>query len=94
MLIALLTPGSGLGIFAAEELDAISMGGIRLGTQRGYAVEQEASPIIKSGWFADKHDHRVFRRYLISTIAYYNSCKACCQETASSRPRLVDVIRG
>jgi maleate isomerase len=30
-----------LGIFAAEECDAILMGGITLGTQRGYAAEQE-----------------------------------------------------
>ena len=33
--------GAGLGIFAAEECDAILMGGITLGTQRGYAVEQD-----------------------------------------------------
>lgn len=33
--------GSGLGIFKAEECDAIVMGGITLGTQRGYAAEQE-----------------------------------------------------
>ncbi|HEX9454758.1 MAG TPA: hypothetical protein VGA27_10370 [Candidatus Binatia bacterium] len=33
--------GAGLGIFKAEECDAIIMGGITLGTQRGYAVEQE-----------------------------------------------------
>lgn len=33
--------GSGLGIFAAEECDAILMGGITLGTQRGYAAEQD-----------------------------------------------------
>jgi maleate isomerase len=33
--------GAGLGIFAAEECDAILMGGITLGTQRGYATEQE-----------------------------------------------------
>ena len=32
---------SGLGIFAAEECDAILMGGITLGTQRGYGTEQE-----------------------------------------------------
>jgi maleate isomerase len=32
---------AGLGIFAAEECDAILMGGITLGTQRGYAAEQE-----------------------------------------------------
>jgi len=32
---------SGLGIFAAEECDAILMGGITLGTQRGYGAEQE-----------------------------------------------------
>ena len=32
---------SGLGIFAAEECDAILMGGITLGTQRGYVAEQE-----------------------------------------------------
>jgi maleate cis-trans isomerase len=33
--------GAGLGIFAAEECDAILLGGITLGTQRGYAAEQE-----------------------------------------------------
>jgi maleate isomerase len=33
--------GTGLGIFAAEECDVILMGGITLGTQRGYAAEQE-----------------------------------------------------
>ncbi len=33
--------GAGLGIFAAEECDAILMAGITLGTQRGYAAEQE-----------------------------------------------------
>ena len=33
--------GAGLGIFAPEECDAILMGGITLGTQRGYATEQE-----------------------------------------------------
>jgi maleate isomerase len=33
--------GAGLGIFAAEECDVILMGGITLGTQRGYATEQE-----------------------------------------------------
>ena len=33
--------GAGLGIFAAEECDAILMGGSTLGTQRGYAAEQE-----------------------------------------------------
>jgi maleate isomerase len=33
--------GAGLGIFKAEECDAIVMGGITLGTQRGYAAEQE-----------------------------------------------------
>ena len=32
---------AGLGIFAAEECDAILLGGITLGTQRGYAAEQE-----------------------------------------------------
>ena len=32
---------AGLGIFKAEECDAILMGGITLGTQRGYAAEQE-----------------------------------------------------
>jgi len=32
---------TGLAIFAAEECDAILMGGITLGTQRGYAAEQE-----------------------------------------------------
>ncbi|HEY7318029.1 MAG TPA: hypothetical protein VIE89_10685 [Candidatus Binatia bacterium] len=31
----------GLGIFTAEECDAILLGGITLGTQRGYAAEQE-----------------------------------------------------
>ncbi len=33
--------GAGLGIFKAEECDAILMGGITLGTQRGYDAEQE-----------------------------------------------------
>lgn len=33
--------GAGLGVFAAEECDAILLGGITLGTQRGYAAEQE-----------------------------------------------------
>jgi maleate cis-trans isomerase len=33
--------GAGLDIFKAEECDAILMGGITLGTQRGYAAEQE-----------------------------------------------------
>ncbi len=33
--------GAGLGIFQAEECDAILMGGITLGTQRGYAAEQD-----------------------------------------------------
>lgn len=33
--------GAGLGIFVAEECDAVLMGGITLGTQRGYAAEQE-----------------------------------------------------
>jgi maleate cis-trans isomerase len=33
--------GAGLGIFKAEECDVILMGGITLGTQRGYAAEQE-----------------------------------------------------
>ena len=32
---------AGLEIFAAEECDAILLGGITLGTQRGYAAEQE-----------------------------------------------------
>jgi maleate isomerase len=32
---------AGLGIFAAEECDAILLGGITLGTQRGYDAEQE-----------------------------------------------------
>jgi len=32
---------AGLGIFAAEECDAILLGGITLGTQRGYAAERE-----------------------------------------------------
>ena len=33
--------GAGLGIFKAEECDAILVGGITLGTQRGYAAEQD-----------------------------------------------------
>jgi maleate cis-trans isomerase len=33
--------GVGLGIFAAEERDVALMGGITLGTQRGYAAEQQ-----------------------------------------------------
>src|SRR6476660_3781251 len=33
--------GAGLGIFKAEECDAILMGGITLGAQRGYKAEQE-----------------------------------------------------
>jgi maleate isomerase len=33
--------GAGLGIFKAEECDAILLGGITLGTQRGYRFEQE-----------------------------------------------------
>jgi maleate cis-trans isomerase len=33
--------GVGLGIFAAEECDVVLMGGITLGTQRGYAAEQQ-----------------------------------------------------
>jgi len=32
---------AGLGIFAAEECDAVLMGGITLGTQRGYVAEQQ-----------------------------------------------------
>jgi maleate isomerase len=32
---------AGLGIFAAEECDCILLGGITLGTQRGYQAEQE-----------------------------------------------------
>jgi maleate isomerase len=32
---------TGLGIFLAEECDAILLGGITLGTQRGYQVEQD-----------------------------------------------------
>jgi maleate isomerase len=32
---------TGLGIFSAEECDAILLGGITLGTQRGYRAEQE-----------------------------------------------------
>jgi len=39
--IAIAALGAGLGIFKAEECDAILMGGITLGTQRGYAAEQE-----------------------------------------------------
>jgi maleate isomerase len=38
--------GAGLGIFAAEECDAIIMGGITLGTQRGYAAEQEVAATL------------------------------------------------
>lgn len=38
---AIAALGAGLGIFRAEECDAILMGGITLGTQRGYASEQE-----------------------------------------------------
>jgi len=38
---AIDTLGAGLGIFKAEECDAILLGGITLGTQRGYAAEQE-----------------------------------------------------
>jgi maleate cis-trans isomerase len=34
--------GVGLGIFAGEECDVVLMGGITLGTQRGYAAEQQA----------------------------------------------------
>jgi maleate cis-trans isomerase len=33
--------GVGLGIFAGEECDVVLMGGITLGTQRGYAAEQQ-----------------------------------------------------
>jgi maleate cis-trans isomerase len=33
--------GAGLGIFKAEECDVILMGGITLGTQRGYLAEQD-----------------------------------------------------
>ena len=33
--------GAGLGIFAAEECDVVLMGGITLGTQRGYNAEQQ-----------------------------------------------------
>jgi maleate isomerase len=40
--------GAGLGIFAAEECDAILMGGITLGTQRGYAAEQEVIAKLSS----------------------------------------------
>src|SRR5690242_7470425 len=32
---------AGLGIFTAEECDVILLGGITLGTQRGYRIEQE-----------------------------------------------------
>jgi hypothetical protein len=35
-----------LGIFPAEERDAILMGGITLASERGYAAEQEASLIL------------------------------------------------
>jgi hypothetical protein len=40
--------GAALGIFAAEECDAILMGGITLGTQRGYAAEQEVVADLSS----------------------------------------------
>ena len=33
--------GDGLGVFKAEECDVILMGGITLGTQRGYVAEQD-----------------------------------------------------
>jgi len=38
--------GDGLGIFAAEECDVILMGGITLGTQRGYVAEQEVVAML------------------------------------------------
>ena len=38
---AIETLEAGLGIFAAEECDAILLGGITLGTQRGYSAEQK-----------------------------------------------------
>jgi len=38
--------GAGLGIFAAEECDVILMGGITLGTQRGYVAEQEVVAML------------------------------------------------
>ena len=38
---AIAALGAGLGIFKAEECDAILLGGITLGTQRGYQFEQE-----------------------------------------------------
>lgn len=40
--------GAGLGIFKAEECDAILMGGITLGTQRGYQAEQEVVAKLSS----------------------------------------------
>jgi maleate isomerase len=39
---------TGLGIFVAEECDAILLGGITLGTQRGYAAEQEVVAKLSS----------------------------------------------
>src|SRR5258705_13976961 len=42
--------GAGLGIFAAEECDAILMGGITLGTQRGYAAEEQ---VVAKLWRQD-----------------------------------------
>jgi maleate isomerase len=39
---------AGLGIFAAEECDAILLGGITLGTHRGYAAEQETVAKLSS----------------------------------------------
>jgi maleate cis-trans isomerase len=38
---AIDTLGVGFGIFAAEECDVVLMGGSALGTQRGYAAEQQ-----------------------------------------------------
>ena len=38
---AIAALGTGLGIFKAEECDTILMGGMTLGTQRGFAAEQE-----------------------------------------------------
>jgi len=37
---------AGLGIFNAEECDAILLGGITLGTQRGYRAEQEIVAVL------------------------------------------------
>jgi hypothetical protein len=48
--------GAGLGIFAAEECDVVLIGGITLGTQRGYAVEQRmVAELSRKSGFAGEH---------------------------------------